>query len=279
MRFKMEDKQELILQELQDEVLVLTMNMPKRLNGWTMEMMAAIKSALTHAEKTKDVKVVIFTGIGRYYCAGVNLGATLKLGHPKILRAQIIQHNQALFDAFINFSKPLIIAINGHAIGASVTSATLCDTILAAEGVTFSTPFAALGIPPEGCSSIMFPKLMGEEIAQRILGPEGWKPTAEEGKEIGLVNQVFPPEKLLIKARELAHLWIKEARPKTYRGSFTREELLQVNEKESIALADAFLSSPFIKGQFNFLLKKRKFIPALVFGTMWLTRPLWSRLL
>ena len=275
----MQDKQELILKELSEHTLCLTMNMPKRLNGWTMEMMEAMKVAFKEAEQDDRVKVVIFTGTGRYYCAGVNLGATLKLAHPKVLRSQIIKHNQALFDTFINFPKPLIIAINGHAIGASVTSATLADTIIAVEDASFSTPFAALGIPPEGCSSVMFAKLMGEETAQRILGVEGWKPTAQEALQVGFIDQVVSTQELLPKANELAQQWINDDRRKLFRGQFTQAELLAVNERESIALADAFLSAPFIKGQFSFLLRKRKYIPAMVFGTMWLTRPLWARLL
>ena len=56
------------------------------------------------------------------------------------------------FDMFLDFPKPIIAAINGPAIGASVTSATLCDAIIMAEeGATLSTPFARLGVPPEGC--------------------------------------------------------------------------------------------------------------------------------
>ena len=61
----------------------------------------------------------------------------------------------------------------GHAVGASVTSATLADSIVALEGTTFSTPFAALGICPEGCSSVNFERIMGKEAAERMLGPEG----------------------------------------------------------------------------------------------------------
>ena len=60
-----------------------------------------------------------------------------------------------VFDTFLDFEKPLIVACNGHAIGASVTSATLCDAIVAASpDVTFTTPFGRLGISPEGCSSV-----------------------------------------------------------------------------------------------------------------------------
>ena len=100
--------------------------------------------------------MLILTGADPYYCAGVNLSATIKPMHPKKLHTLIKSNNQALFDTFLDFPKPIIVAANGPAIGACVTSATLCDAIIASEKATFNVPFAALAIPPEGCSSVHF---------------------------------------------------------------------------------------------------------------------------
>ena len=102
-----------------------------------------------------------FLGADPYYCAGVNLSETLKPMHPKTLHGLIYENNKAVFDIFIEFPKPLLIAANGPAIGACVTSATLCDGIIASEKATFLTPFARLAIPPEGCSSVHFQRIMG----------------------------------------------------------------------------------------------------------------------
>ena len=64
-------------------------------------------------------------------------------------------------------------AANGPAVGGVVTSAALCDAVVASETATFSTPFAALGLVPEGCSSVHFERVMGgRERAERMLGPE-----------------------------------------------------------------------------------------------------------
>ena len=68
---------------------------------------------------------------------------------PRTLFNDIVARNQALFDMFLDFPKPIIAAVNGPAIGASVTSATLCDAIVASEKATFNTPFAALAVPAE----------------------------------------------------------------------------------------------------------------------------------
>ena len=80
----------------------------------------------------------------------------MQMKHPQKLHDFIVRNNAAIFDAFLDFPKPLIVAANGPAIGACVTSATLCDAIIASEKATFSTPFAKLGIVPEVCERNIF---------------------------------------------------------------------------------------------------------------------------
>ena len=160
-----------------------------------------------------------------------------------------------------------------------MTSATLCDGILASERATFSTPFAALGVPPEGCSSVHFPRLLGAAAAARMLGAEGWKPTAAQALEVGLVQWVAPHESLLEEAQKIAEGWVEAGAVRGFRAGSTREELKAVNAKESVAVADAFLSTPFLDGQIRFLWKKKKRRPALMFLALRVTRPAWSLLL
>ena len=143
----------------------------------------------------------------------------------------------------------------------------------------FSTPFAALAVPPEGCSSVYFPRLLGAQSAHRILGPEGWKPSAEEAKEIGLVQWVVAHENLLDEAQKIAEGWVADNAVRTFRDGARRDELKAINAKESIEVADAFLSGPFLKGQFQFLWRKKKRGPAAVFLALWATCPMWSLLL
>ena len=268
-----------ILTQKQDGVTTLTMNTPERLNGWTMPMMDALKEGFRLAAEDDETKVLILAGTDPYYCAGVNLSAALRLVHPRKLRTIIVELNQALFDMFLDFPKPLLVAVNGPAIGASVTSATLCDGIIASEKATFSTPFAALGLPPEGCSSVHFARLMGQANTDRMLGEEGWKPTAEEALEAGLIQWTAPHDKLAPEAQRIAQEWLASGASRSFRGGSERDELKATNARESAKLADAFLGAPFIKGQFKFLWSKKKWVPAAMFLTMLISRPLWSRLL
>jgi peroxisomal 3,2-trans-enoyl-CoA isomerase len=252
------------------------MNKPKKLNGWTTEMMDAFAKAFKYAGQDQQTRAVIFTGAGDYYSAGVNLGGTLKLMAPKKLHRLIVEHNEKLFDRFLTFPKPILVAINGPAIGASVTSATLCDAIIAANTATFSTPFAALGITPEGCSSIQFATLMGEKNAQRMLGNEGWKPNAEEALAAGLVQWVAPNDQLQVTAQEVAQKWVTDGHSRKILGGSELSQLQAVNARESIELANRFLGANFLRGQFTFLWRKKKRMQSMMFLSLWLLRPLWK---
>ena len=268
-----------ILTHKRDGVTTLTMNTPKRLNGWTQQMMDALKEGLRVAAQDDETRLLVLTGTDPYYCAGVNLAGSFQLQHPRKMHAVIVKNNQALFEAFLDFPKPLLVAVNGPAIGASVTSATLCDGIIASEKAIFSTPFSALGITPEGCSSVQFARLMGQANAERMLGREGWKPTAEEALEAGLIQWVAPHAQLADETHRIAREWIASGAVRSYRGGSERDELKAVNARESVDLADAFLSAPFIKAQFKFLWGKKKRGPAVTFLAMLVSRPVWARFL
>jgi peroxisomal 3,2-trans-enoyl-CoA isomerase len=268
-----------ILTRKRDGVTTLTLNTPERLNGWTMEMMAALKECFRVAAQDAETRVLVLTGADPYYCAGVNLAGLFRLGNPRKLHAMIVEHNQALFDVFLDFPKPLLVAVNGPAIGASVTSATLCDGIIASERATFSTPFATLGVTPEGCSSVHFARIMSQANAERMLGQEGWKPSAEEALEAGLVQWTVPHDQLEEETHRIAQEWIASGSGRGFRGGSELDELKAINASESVELADAFFGVPFIRAQVVFLWSKRKLGPAAMFLTLLITRPLWSRLL
>merc|ERR1719509_608016 len=151
----------LVLSSTTNHVTTLTMNDPKKLNGWTGPMMLTLAERFKEHATNPDTKVLVLTGADPYYCAGVNLSATIQPMHPRKLHSMIVTNNQAVFDQFLDFPKPIIIAANGPAIGACVTSASLCDAIVASERATFLTPFARLGVTPEGCSSVHFARILG----------------------------------------------------------------------------------------------------------------------
>jgi len=268
----------LIKVDKKNNVTTLTMNDPKKLNGWTGPMMITLRHLLKECGTDNDTKVIILTGSDPYYCAGVNLAATMAPMHPKKLRETIKVNNQALFDAFFDCPKPILIAANGPAIGACVTSATTCDAIIASEKATFNVPFAVLGVPPEGCSSVHFERMMGKEVADKLLN-HGWKPSGKEAVDIGMALEVVPHENLMTRAQEVAEGWAKADKQKCIPGGGTIEEYKKINARESEELADAFLSYKFLNGQYNFLMSKGKKSNARVFWWVKTLRPIWSKML
>jgi len=112
-----------------------------------------------------------------------------------------------------------------------------------------------------------------------MLGKEGWKPDAGEALEAGLIQWVVPHDTLREEAQRIAGEWANTGLIRSFRGGSSREELKKVNASESVKLADAFLSAPFIKAQFKFLWGKKKRGPAAMFLIMLVSRPLWSRFL
>lgn len=265
-----------LLTTIRDEVVTICMNRPKKLNGWTLDMMMSIKVAINAASEAESVKAIVLTGKGDYYSAGVNLSSTIKLMAPRKLRDMINEMNQELFEMFLQCPKPILVAFNGPAIGASVTSATLCNGIIAAESATFLLPFSALGVPPEGCSSVHLARLMGEDNAQRMLGKEGWKPTAKEAHETGLVQWMVSKDKLQEEAQKIARSWVENNEPRKFMAGSERDELIEVNKRESLELANAFLAAKFLRGQARFLWNKGKYGPSLMFYTLLALRPVWA---
>ncbi|MEO1170586.1 MAG: enoyl-CoA hydratase/isomerase family protein [Myxococcota bacterium] len=268
---------ELVAVSTSNRVTTVRFNHPKRLNGWTLPMQDAFRAALDIAAEDDTVDAVILTGTGKYYSAGVDLGGSFKLGHPRELRAMIFERNRALFDLFITFPKPMVAAVNGRAIGAPVTTAALCDRLIAAEEASFLTPFARVGLPAEGCSSVQFPRIMGEAAAERMLGAEGFEPSAAEALEMGLVHAVVSADALQAEAQRVAESLSGKTRE--FRAGATREELLEINTAESHGVADGFLSSAFLMNQFKFMRSRKKTVPALTFLALRVTRPAWSLLL
>eukprot|EP00750_Incisomonas_marina_P020823 INCI4094.3.p1 GENE.INCI4094.3~~INCI4094.3.p1 ORF type:complete len:316 (+),score=68.88 INCI4094.3:111-1058(+) len=271
--------------DTKDKVTTVTMNRPKKYNAWTKRMMDEIFVAFDAAAASDDTEVVVLTGNGDFYCAGVDLSAILRPMVPSTLHGIIVETNQQLFDKFLDFPKPTIAAVNGPAIGASVTSATLCDAIVASDKATFHTPFQALGLCPEGCSSVHFAKIMGDENARRMLD-EGWKPTAQEAKDAGMVDVIVEGctkaddgshPQLRAAAHELAQEWIANGfQRRTATGERNLAELKAANAAESRALANAFFGLPFLQNQRDFAKSRGKTQIAAFFSFLIATRPVWA---
>jgi len=260
-------------------VMTITFANERKLNAWTQPMMEGFFDCLQEAERRSDVGGVVVTGQGKYYSAGVDLSNVMKPMLPSKLVAYLRDSNQKVFQTVIDFPKPIVAAVNGPALGAAVTTATLMDSIVASEAATFSLPFAKLGVPPEGCSSALFVEHMGETTAQRILGPEAWVPTAAQAKEVGFptLAEVVPGGNAECAARAVevctAHIAAGGGR------RFDAKEaarLRLINARESADLGNAFVSAKFLSAMYDFNTKRKKTQLAAFFWLARATLPLWK---
>jgi len=201
---------DLILYDVSEAIATITLNRPDKLNAYIPEMGADVVAAFRRAREDDDVRVVILTGAGRGFCAGVDLealktsyaaapkdvaGGGEKLGEEEFLRVLPLELH--------DYPKPVIVAINGHAIGVGITMTLPCDIRLAADTAKIGLTFAKLGILPGLGSTHLLPRLVGIAKAQELV-LSARIIRAPEAAEIGLVNRVCPADELMKEARALA---------------------------------------------------------------------------
>jgi enoyl-CoA hydratase/carnithine racemase len=196
---------EQIRYEVADGILTITLNRPDRLNAWTPVMQQELIEALDAADADDDVRVVVFTGEGRGYCAGADLaagGSTFERGEQ--LPAEEHRDGGGVFTlrAFES-TKPLIAAINGPAVGVGITMTLPMDVRLASENARFGFVFVRRGIVPEAASSWFLPRIVGISQAMEWVAT-GRVFDAAEALAGRLVSRVVPAADLLPAARAIA---------------------------------------------------------------------------
>jgi len=199
---------ETLLTDLDAGVLTVTLNRPDRLNAFTERMMEDLLRLTDAIDADDAVRAVIFTGAGRGFCAGADLGG----GGATFDRSDEAPEGPASVPRdgggrvtlrFFDCRKPLIAAFNGPAVGVGATMTLPMDIRIASEKAKFGFVFARRGIVPEACSSWFLPRVVGISQAMewvatgRVFGPE-------EALAGGLVSRVVPAEELIPTARGLA---------------------------------------------------------------------------
>ena len=187
-----------IIKERSGNILSIQLNRPARKNAMTSSMYVTLADLLNDAAKDEGIRVALWHGAGDSFCAGNDVEDFLKNppGPGESPQAR-------LMNAFINFDKPLIAAVQGAAIGGGTTMLTHCDFVYAGESAKFQMPFINLGLVPEFGSSCSVPIRIGHiRAAELIL--LGLPFDARRAAELGLVTRVVPDQELLATATETA---------------------------------------------------------------------------
>ncbi len=153
-----------ILVSLNGPILEVAFNRPERRNALTHAMYEALAAALDRATADDAVRVVLFHGIGGHFTAGNDLGE-FAASPPADTQSPVFRFLRGL----VSHEKPLVAAVEGHAVGIGTTMLLHCDLAYAAPSAKFRMPFVDLALVPEGGSSLLLPRMLGMAKAGELL--------------------------------------------------------------------------------------------------------------
>jgi enoyl-CoA hydratase/carnithine racemase len=186
---------EQIVYEQHDDVVVITLNRPEKLNAWTPLMSLELEQAIEAADADRSVGAVVLTGAGRGFCAGADISA--------VFDAQL--HGDAAASTplatrdwieLIRSTKPIVAAVNGAAIGVGLTMILPFDRIVCAQHAKLSVRFVKMALVPELASSIFLPARCGFGGASDLM-LSGRTVEGDEALAMGLVDEVDGADTLL----------------------------------------------------------------------------------
>jgi len=244
--------------EIEDHILTLTLNRPEQMNAFTVEMASELIEAFNRASDDDEVRVIVVTGAGKAFCAGMDLSASGNVfGLDESLAPSIKDMRERLHDpaieagvrdtggqltlAIFDCKKPVIAAINGAAVGIGATMTCAMDIRLASESARVGFVFNKIGITPEACSTWFLPRIVGIGTALE------WNLTgdilsADEIMAKGFVSRVVSTESLLEEAYQVARkisgyspTALALTRQMMYRNS-AQEHPLEAHRVDSLAI-------------------------------------------
>ncbi|WP_284036831.1 enoyl-CoA hydratase/isomerase family protein [Neobacillus sp. 114] len=185
-----------ILVETQNGVRTLTLNRPERLNAVNDKLSAEIIQAIAEASADDEVRVIVITGSGRGFCAGLDLSDYAKRDRSTFSRHEKLDDlgwvgHQAL--GIVHCDKPVIAAINGIAAGAGLALALACDLRFMSASARVTAGYIRRGLNPDAGMTYFLPRLVGQGKAAELIFT-GRDIYPEEAERIGLVNGIFPDE-------------------------------------------------------------------------------------
>ena len=255
-----------ILLDKADDVAVITLNRPQRLNAWTAQMNAELHAAISACNNDAEVGAIVVTGAGRGFCAGADIRDNFKARMdastetdrggtegPREMPGNWIE--------LVRSSKPLIAAVNGACVGVGATMILPMDIIVASENAKFGMMFVKMGVTPELASSHFLVQRMGFGRASEMCLTARLY-SGEEAFQMGLADRLTSAADLLPSATALAreiaanpapHLgWVKELL--TANGSET--DIAKVQQREGDVLAKAYVSTAHQEAVDAFLAKR-----------------------
>src|SRR6202163_739279 len=188
-----------ILVEIEAPIAIITLNRPKVLNALSPELIREVNVALGELDADENVRAVVLTGGPKVFAAGADIGDMA----DRTAVDQLRRDQTGRWAGIAAFSKPLIAAVNGYALGGGCELALMCDLIIAGDTARLGQPEINLGIIPGAGGTQRWPRTVGKYGAMEVM-LIGAPITARRAYELGLANKVVPAEMTIQVAQRLA---------------------------------------------------------------------------
>jgi 2-(1,2-epoxy-1,2-dihydrophenyl)acetyl-CoA isomerase len=253
---------EKITYDLSDGIATVTLNRPEVFNALDAQLARELHDAIIASSEDEAVRVVVLTGTGRAFCAGGDVKGFCDTidtigAHVKRLTTEI----HSAVSRMIRMPKPVISAVNGVAAGGGMSLALAGDLILATASARFTMAYTQIGASPDGSSTFTLPRLVGVKRALELtlLNPVL---SAQEAKEWGIVNRVYPDDAFQAEVQTIATQLaqgptLAYGRTKALLYSSTSETLETQMEYETLHIAASGKTADFREGVFAFAEKRQ----------------------
>lgn len=247
-------------------IAIVTLNRPDKLNALTKVMEAELRNAMVEVDRDESIRVVVLTGAGKGFCAGMDINE-LEVLPPGDIRADQWMRPfdmnrradyQTRYGYFPSMRKPVIAAINGAAAGLGLVFALYSDMRFASANASFSTAFARRGLIAEHGISWLLPRVVGPGHAADLLY-SARKVLADEALRMGLVDQLVDADKLMAMTLEYADDLAENVSPRSIQvikrqlGEQPFQTLAEATQLANAEMFESIQSEDFSEGVAHFI--------------------------
>ena len=194
-----------VICEKKDAVATITLNRPQNMNALDFKLGEELLDCLLRIGEDAEVRAVVLSGAGRAFSAGgdVKVMQEALSESPPLCLKKLTNLLHPIISAIRRMPKPVIAAVNGFASGAGFSLTLACDLVIAAESARFNSAYILIGLSPDGSLTYFLPRLIGLQRANWLFF-SGEQVSAQQGHQMGFVNQVVADEELAEAAQALA---------------------------------------------------------------------------
>ena len=212
----------------ENNVARISINRPEKLNAIRIKTYRELIAALKAADAAPECHIIVLEGADGKFTAGNDLA---DLVGPE--QMQLMDCVKGIFTTVANVKKVLVAVVEGVAVGIGTTILLHCDIVIASSKTKFRVPFVNLGVGPEGCSSVLLPRAIGQKMAREVL-LTGRFFSAEEAFAWGLINRIAEPGK----EAEVAEEYIAMLLQQPLASLLKTKELMRASQPDIATIID-----------------------------------------